>query len=408
MALINAVEAERIHQVRLLLSNHSIDINQTEGNGQTALIKSCFMKKKWKALCVANLLIKNGTDVNIKDRDKRTCLSYACILGKEYLVKIFLETGDIAPNTKDVHTFTNLMYAVESGNMSVVGLLLLFLKKYGLSLDDRTSNGFTAYMIALKQGYFDIADLLAKSGASTQTCDFKLFRRSEEWKMMGSSRRRASTAPGVLSTNFETLEWAKQTTTQHQDSLEALKEKSSKTPAVEVYHTLHTRLTGLSEAKLLLRVQSTSDGGRHKDSITQKKLPSISKRKDSITRKSSSEEDEQTHQLITQPPHETVVRNLRYSTKNIIGTLLKESVLTKSQHEDDKERHERTKISKLQRCNNDNEHLLPRIDLLSVGNPSSQDASNIRRCLSSDPSKLRKRSSHSASSMRLRRTSVAS
>ena len=408
MALINAVEAERIHQVRLLLSNHSIDINQTEGSGQTALIKSCFMKKKWKALCVANLLIKNGTDVNIQDQEKRTCLTYACILGKEYLVKIFLETGDIAPNTKDVHTFTNLMYAVESGNMSVVGLLLLFLNKYGITLDDRMSSGFTAYMIALKQGYFDIADLLAKSGASTQTCDFKLFKRSEEWKMKASGRRRASTAPGVLSTNFETLEWAKQATTQHQDSLEILKEKS-KTPAVEVYHTLHTRLTGLSEAKLLLRVHSTSDDERYRDHTVQKKkkLPSINKRKESVTKKST-EDHEQTKKLNTQPSHETVVKNLRYSTKNIIGTLLKESVLTKSQHEDDKVRHERTKISKLHRFNN-NEHLLPRIDLLDVNDPSSlQDASNIRRCLSSDPTKLRKRSANSASSLILRRTSMAS
>ena len=405
MALINAVEAERIHQVRLLLSNHCIDINQTDKSGQTALVKSCFVKKKWKALCVANLLIKNGSDVNIMDREKRTCLTHACILGKAYLVKIFLETGDIAPNTKDVHTFTNLMYAVESGNISVVGLLLTFLNKYGLSLDDRMRSGFNAYMIALKQGFFTIAELLAEKGASTETCDFELFRRSEEWKQISSQRkRRASTAPGILSKNFETLEWVKQSSSHQQSSLDVLKAKS-KTPAVEVYHTLHARLTGLSEAKLLLRVHQTEADESHDKSTIQNKLPSINNRKDSIVIKSS--DDGHCKQSTRDPS--TVVRNLRYSTKNILGTLLKESALTKTQLQDDKERQERTKLSKIQKFNPVVEnHLLPNFDHLTVGDSSLQGTLSMRRCLSSGPTTLKKRSTYSANSMITRRTSLNS
>ena len=413
MALIGAIDAERIHQVRLLLSNHSVDINQTDTNGQTALVKACFMKKKWKALCVANLLLKNNIDVNVMDKAKRTCLSHACILGREYLVKIFLETGDISPNTKDVDSFTNLMRAVESGNIAVVSMLLVFLNKYGLSLDARTRSGFTAYTIALKQGYFNIAELLAQKGASTETCDFETFRRSEEWRRI-SSRRRASTAPGVLSTNFQTLEWEKQSSHQ-QHSWDMLKEKSLKTPAVEIYHAPHARLTGLSEAKLLLGTyQQPYEQQSENSTQQQEKLPTINKRKisgDSIDHtqdktfaKQGSNKDS-TNNKIT--------RNLRYSTKNIIGTLLKESVLAKTQLQEDEERHERTKVDKHKRFNShiqDHNYLLPRIDQLSVGDPLTRENLNIhRRCLSSDPTRMRKRSSGTSKSIAgFRRTSMAS
>ncbi|XP_066929326.1 homeobox protein Wariai-like [Clytia hemisphaerica] len=390
-ALVVAVQAERIHQVKLLLANPGVDINYRDTKGQTALFKTCFMRKKWKSILVANLLIQNRININAVDRSHRTCLSYACMVGKEYLVKIFLETGDMAPNTRDENGFTNLMHAVQSANISVVSMLLLFLNKYGLSLDERTTNGFTAYMLALKDGHVAIADLLREKGASTQTFDFENFRSSEDWrKFSAGDHRRASTAPGVLTQHIETLEWAK--CSPHLQTLFMLREHSKQEP-LEFYHTTQIRSTGLSEAKTILRGSQTA-----KERSSTQKLPNINKGEPTARNVSQ----HQRNSINSAPPNLSHHRS-QFCTKNILGMLLNESVLTKTQIEEDQERLERAKNAKIVRKVR-KDTLLPNID---ISGPTD-DPLNIRRCYSTDPTNIRKRSLSSAHSYTSRRISMIS
>jgi len=425
-ALIVAVESERIHQIKLLLSNLSLDINQTDSSGQTALFKACLMKKKWKSVMVAKLLIAAGIDINVVDNLKRTCLSYACMSGKEYLVKILLETGDMAPNTQDVNSFTNLMYAVKSTNHSVVAMLLLFLNKYGLSLDTRTKDGFTAYMLALKLGLFSIADLLQDKGASTETFDFEMHRKSGEWRRisaekMKSCHRRASTAPVILlQDDRRSLDLLEQTQCRihRQTSLFVLKENTKKDP-VEFYHTSDIQSAGFSELANLFNRQREIN----KSERSGEKLPTlISNSKNTKTPNKSlrmtrqhtipSNWTENSQQVITD------AGLLQYSTKRIIGTLLNESVLTKNQSYDDKSRLQ--KIANFHRANQYQRvirggefstpslhALLPTVkDVVENVHGNDDDRMDIRRCRSSDPSRMRIRSTDSMRNFGLRRTST--
>ena len=93
--------ARSIEMLRLLI-NEGIDVNVQDKNGQTAL--SCF-----KSIEIADFLLSCGADVNIQDEDGRTALFY-CWLEK---LQWFIGAG-IDVNIQDNEGRTALMYYVEN------------------------------------------------------------------------------------------------------------------------------------------------------------------------------------------------------------------------------------------------------------------------------------------------------
>ncbi|KAF2181217.1 ankyrin, partial [Zopfia rhizophila CBS 207.26] len=70
------------------------------------------------------LLLETGkVEVDSKDKDDRTPLSWAAWYGHEAVVKLLLETGKVEMDSKDKDDRTPLSWAVQYGHEAVVKLL---------------------------------------------------------------------------------------------------------------------------------------------------------------------------------------------------------------------------------------------------------------------------------------------
>jgi len=233
-ALFSAIKQERMYQIRFLFLREDIDLEYSDKNGYTALIICNFMTSFWKSLVVTRMLLGKNISKNRKDMHGRTALTHACINGNHMVAKILLQTNDIESNTIDSSGFTNLMYSVLSGNESLLSVLVQYLQKYQIYLDDRTEKGSTAYMFAIKEKQYVMANILKKAGASTDIFDFEKFVKCKNLNKsnMGAIKhsvtkrkvnfsRRSQTAPGSRSGDLQiTKSLQKDNPYQHDVSLQ--------------------------------------------------------------------------------------------------------------------------------------------------------------------------------------------
>jgi ankyrin repeat protein len=108
----------------------------------------------------AGALIKEGIDVNVKDKEGSSALLIATEKRDYNMVKLLLEKGaDV--NARDIDGYTALMYVAYNGNLEIAKLLL----EHGADVNARDKDKWTALMIAGIQKKADIVELLRKHGA---------------------------------------------------------------------------------------------------------------------------------------------------------------------------------------------------------------------------------------------------
>jgi ankyrin repeat protein len=99
---------------------------------------------------VAQLLIDEGADVNVKDADGFTPLMIAIVSGNENIVKVLIDEGaDV--NAKEAKGFTPLMIAIVSGNENIVKVLLSS-PKIDVNMGDGKEGALTPLKVAAGQG----------------------------------------------------------------------------------------------------------------------------------------------------------------------------------------------------------------------------------------------------------------
>ena len=148
-ALMNACKEGHLDIVKYLIANGAVDTNfHTEYLNTSLMVAS-----EYGHVDVVNYLVENlRVDVNIKDNNGWTALSVACVIsGNEtdssnrYLsIVICLLKNGADVNTRNKNGFTPLMYASENGNVNVVKLLI----DYGALKNLRNNDGQTAKMLA--------------------------------------------------------------------------------------------------------------------------------------------------------------------------------------------------------------------------------------------------------------------
>ena len=111
---------------------------------------------------VGQILLKEGADPNIWNKDGATALMYASHNGHSEVVEILLE-GGADPNIQKKDEATALMYASQNGHSEVVQILL----KGGANPNSWTQNGATSLMVASENGYSEVVQILLKGGADT-------------------------------------------------------------------------------------------------------------------------------------------------------------------------------------------------------------------------------------------------
>jgi len=104
--------------------------------------------------------IKEGFNLNTKDKDGYTALLIAAEKGDLEMAHLLVEKGaDV--NAKDKDGYTALMYVAYAGNLEIAKILI----KNGADVNVRDKDGWTALMFARVGKKADITELLKKSGA---------------------------------------------------------------------------------------------------------------------------------------------------------------------------------------------------------------------------------------------------
>jgi ankyrin repeat protein len=102
--------------------------------------------------------IKEGFNVNAKDKDGYTALLIAAEKGDLEMAHLLVEKGaDV--NAKDKDGYTALMYVAYAGNLEIAKILI----KNGADVHVRDKDGWTALMFARVGKKADITELLKKS-----------------------------------------------------------------------------------------------------------------------------------------------------------------------------------------------------------------------------------------------------
>ncbi|XP_065069377.1 uncharacterized protein LOC135694525 [Rhopilema esculentum] len=195
-----AIVDERLHQIRAFLAV-GMRVNIKDEEGRTPLMVACFMKNLKRRDIVCQQLLEHGADVDVVDKFRRTVLMYACATRNDFLLDRLLEYTDSDLNQTDKDGNTCLMYAAIEGDVYVLQKILQPITGYGLSLDVVNKRGFTAYLLALKNGNVECARLLQENGASARIFDMQNYWNGEQWLESHYSKRFCRETLGATETS---------------------------------------------------------------------------------------------------------------------------------------------------------------------------------------------------------------
>jgi ankyrin repeat protein len=141
-----------------------IFINETDTNGETALMAAC--KKGNKD--IVKLLLEKGADVNIrKYKNNRTALMFACRSGNiDIINELLIKGAGKTINDENLDGKTVLMEEceLEDSRVDIVEALLLGGADIGINYE-KLPEGITALEYACLRSRTDIVDILLKNGA---------------------------------------------------------------------------------------------------------------------------------------------------------------------------------------------------------------------------------------------------
>jgi ankyrin repeat protein len=107
-----------------------------------------------------DLFIREGIDVNVRDKGGYTALLIASEQGDPAMARLLIDKGaDV--NAKDKDGYTPLMYVAYSGNSEIAKMLI----KNRAEIHARDKDGWTAGMIARIQKKAEIIELLKEAAA---------------------------------------------------------------------------------------------------------------------------------------------------------------------------------------------------------------------------------------------------
>ena len=179
--LMNAIWMHNKEIVELLISKGA-DVNAEDKDGHTPLYWANMQDSKdiielltakgaipvdsiYLAAATGNLakiesLIKEGTDINAKDKNGWTPLHWSANTGQINIAEFLIAKGANI-SARDERNLTPLQLAAERGQKDMAELLI----DKGADINDKTRNGMTVLHIAADRGYKDMAELLILKGA---------------------------------------------------------------------------------------------------------------------------------------------------------------------------------------------------------------------------------------------------
>jgi ankyrin repeat protein len=108
----------------------------------------------------AELFLKAGMNINVRDKYGNTALMLASMTGDPEMINLLIKKGANV-NARSDSGYTALMYVSSKGDTTTAKLLI----KKGADVDSRNNDGDTALMLASLNGNFETAKLIVESGA---------------------------------------------------------------------------------------------------------------------------------------------------------------------------------------------------------------------------------------------------
>ena len=143
--------------------------------------QGCHLAGEFGAAKLMEALFKAGFEVECRDEDGRTPLSYAAQGGHEAVVKLLLDTGQVDVDSKDEDGRTPLSYAARGGHEAVVKLLL---DTGQVDVDSKDNYGRTPLLYATQDGNEAVVKLLKAARKphdveiACSSCDYNAYNAS--------------------------------------------------------------------------------------------------------------------------------------------------------------------------------------------------------------------------------------
>ena len=131
---------------------------------QTPLMLVCYVSDRAKRCVMTDLLLANGADETLVDRNRWNPLFYACALGIADVAERLIENAkvELTPVDKDGNTVLHIC-AME-GHSAILLLLLKEMRLCGTSVNLYNNMGMTPLVVAISQGQPECATLLHSAG----------------------------------------------------------------------------------------------------------------------------------------------------------------------------------------------------------------------------------------------------
>ena len=132
------------------------DIDAKNDEGRTPL---SYAAGNGNETIVKLLVERDDVNVDSRDIDGQTPLSYAAQYGRNAIVKLLIKRDDVNVNSKDNYGRTPLLYAVELGENTIVKLLI---ERDDTNVDPKDEKGRTPLSHAAERGHEAIVKLLVE------------------------------------------------------------------------------------------------------------------------------------------------------------------------------------------------------------------------------------------------------
>ena len=147
------------------------DMNLQNSKGQNLLMIAC---TKGHEQCV-ELLLEKGVETNLQDKEGLTALMIACKRRKEKIVQLLISKGKTEVDLQDHQGRTALMHSInttEKDEMAlyykvhVITRVATSLVEHGANMDLQDNLGWSALMIACRDGLTTVCSMLLNKGAN--------------------------------------------------------------------------------------------------------------------------------------------------------------------------------------------------------------------------------------------------
>lgn len=155
--LLKAAEMNKLELAKLCIKEGA-NVNVKDRLGRTPLILAAALGSKE----IINLLLSNYGDINICDDNGITPFSYAVYYSHKDIAQILIN-NNANIDQQNGHGCTALKYAVINENIELVQMLI----NSGADVNIKDNDGYSPLMDAMCDGFKEIAQMLINSGADT-------------------------------------------------------------------------------------------------------------------------------------------------------------------------------------------------------------------------------------------------